>query len=998
MVAERTAALLRANEALHAEVAERQRAETALRRSEQRFARFMHHLPGLAWIKDAQGCYEYANANAEKAFRTPLVSLCGKTDAEIFPPATAALFQANDRQVLTSGTSLQTIETLKHDDGIVHHSIVSKFPIPGLDGAAALVGGMAIDVTDRMETDKALRQSEAQFRQLANAIPQIVWTARADGFTDYSNQRWVDYTGVSLEQTQGRGWQAVLHPDDLATCLDRWTRAVQTGEVFEIEYRFKRPSRRRLPLAPGPRPAGARRVGPGGALVRRLHRHRRPEAGRTGGSPGQRIVGTPRPGTHAGAGSQQSARRKPWSPSAPAALREVQQAKEAAEAASRAKSEFLANMSHEIRTPHERHPRHDRAGPGDGPYRRAARILDHGQRVGGFPADPAQRHPRLLQDRGRQARPRPRRLQPARQPRQHACRPLALRTHQKGLELACRVLPDVPDALVGDWPRLRQVLTNLVGNAVKFTEHGEVVVTVRSEIGPIGPIGPISDQAQLHFEVSDTGIGIPADKLAVVFEPFVQADGTITRRYGGTGLGLCICVRLAGLLGGRVWAESEAGKGSTFHFTARVALQPLSPSLVLERRPVNLAGLHVLVADDNATNRRILGEMLINWRNAAHGGRQRAIGPGPTEKRRRGRPTVPARAAGRADARARRAGGGGADQPASRVAGAGRLDPVQRRLAGRLPTRHDLGVAAYLTKPVVPSDLLRSIQDALGTVLVDAKGREILPRARPAGPEAAPAPVGPLRVLLAEDNPVNQRLGVLVLEKQGHAVRVVGNGREALAALEEQEFDLVLMDVQMPEMDGLEAVATLRRREEGAGRHVPVIALTAYAMKGDRERCLAAGMDDYLSKPIQVDQLRRTIAALLPGAATALPEEEDRLGPPVAEGLVLDRAALLERLGGNVNVLKQVVGLSLVECPRLLGAVHEAVKGNDARALERTAHALKGMLATLAAPKAQAAALRVETLGREGDLGDAADAVAGLEAELAGLRAELSALAGEGQT
>jgi CheY-like chemotaxis protein len=362
----------------------------------------------------------------------------------------------------------------------------------------------------------------------------------------------------------------------------------------------------------------------------------------------------------------------------------------------------------------------------------------------------------------------------------------------------------------------------------------------------------------LHFSVADTGIGIAPDKRQQIFDPFTQADGSMTRRYGGTGLGLTICTRLVELMGGRIWVDSEVGKGSTFHFTARLA-----PAAAVPERPAGvpveqLRGLAVLVADDNATNRRILEEMLRGWEM---------------------RPTM-VDGGGTALAELRRAAGAGQPYPLVLIDGFMpemdgfalaehiRREPNLARAAVMMLTSvghqadahrcRELGLASYLIKPIKASELLEAIQQALAAPHP--------PAVEPA-PPAVPvekAPAAGLRVLVAEDNAVNQRVAARLLEKLGHAAVIAANGREALERLAGERFDLVLLDVQMPEMDGLEVATVVRQREQGTGRHLPVIALTAHAMRGDRERCLEAGMDGYLAKPIDLEELRQAIAELAP--------------------------------------------------------------------------------------------------------------------------------------
>jgi len=423
---------------------------------------------------------------------------------------------------------------------------------------------------------------------------------------------------------------------------------------------------------------------------------------------------------------------------------------------------------------------------------------------------------------------------------------LALEAHRKGLELACRISPDIPDGLVGDIRRLRQVLINLTSNAIKFTEHGEVVIDATAESAD-------RNHVLLHFTVSDTGIGIPRDKQKAIFQAFVQADGSTTRRYGGTGLGLAISCRLVGLMGGRIWVESEPEAGSRFHFTVRLGLQRTASRRATPAEPEEIRDLPVLIVDDNATNRRILKEILTNWQM-----RPMDVASGAEALR-----------------LLKRTGGRGRDFALALVdanmpgmdgfelIGRVRKDPALKGLKIMILTSSDrfgdvdrcrgLGVQAYLTKPVKQSELLDAILLAQGSRLAAGDAPEIITRPVPvaAGP--------PLRILLAEDNPINQKVAVHILEKRGHSVRTAANGNEVLDALDEEEFDAVLMDVQMPVLDGFEATARIRAREERTRRHVPVIALTAHALKEDRKRCLEAGMDDYVSKPLKPEELFRTL-------------------------------------------------------------------------------------------------------------------------------------------
>jgi CheY-like chemotaxis protein len=515
------------------------------------------------------------------------------------------------------------------------------------------------------------------------------------------------------------------------------------------------------------------------------------------------------------------------------------------------------------------------------------------------------------------------------------------------------------------------VLVNLIGNAIKFTSQGEIVVKVELEKRD-------GDAAQLRFSVSDTGIGIPAHKHGTIFEAFVQADTSTTREFGGTGLGLTISSSIVKAMGGNIGLRSQPGKGSTFFFVLPMTVQTEKDARHRARVPPAIDGLPVLVVDDNGTNRAVLLEMLRSWGmrptvcvDAEHAFMQleaAALAQKPFAVALLDA-QMPVMDGFELAARIRSHAGlsGGAILMLSSGGGIGQAARAK-----------EAGVRLTLVKPIKQSELLDAIMTVLG------QGPEPL-----AQPGAAVRSSGPrLRVLLAEDNPVNERVARTILEKQGHTVVVAHNGREALELARAERFDVVLMDVQMPETDGMAATRAIRQIESASGAHVPIIGLTAHAMKGDRERCIAAGMDGYVSKPIQPAAL---FAAMDQAIAQQPVSAQEEAVPQSAS--VLDEKSLVALVSSDTRLIQELAGLFLEDSLRRLAEIRGALESGDLSLVQTAAHTLKGSAGSLCGASTANAALRIETLAEAGDLAQARMVYPALSEEVSKLQQALTRLA-----
>ena len=927
---------------------ERQRTESALRQTEEMYRALIESLPINVFRKDAQGHFVFANQRYCDELHKQLGELVGRTDFTFFPPELAEKYRRDDERVMRERLVVEDIEAHHTPDGLRLHVQVMKAPATDAKGKVIGTQTMFWDVTARIEAEEALQHSTSRFKKLFDANIIGIILADLSGRVLEANDAYLTLTGYSREDlTNGRlRWDKITPPEFREFDLQAIESLNRTGVCPPWEKEYIRKDGSRVPVMLGVSMLD-NSTSECICFVLDMTKQKRVEG-------------------------------------------QLLRAKDEADSASQAKSLFLANMSHEIRTPmnaiigltelvldsdltpQQRDNLTAVSESAEALLSLINHILDFSKiEAGKLELDAVEFSLRTMIA--------------------GILKTLALEAHRKQLELVGDIRADVPDRLLGDVVKLRQILMNLLGNAIKFTDSGEVVlrvtVSARDELS-----------LELRFDVIDTGIGIPEDHQHAIFEAFEQVHTSINRKYGGTGLGLSITSKLAQLMGGRLWLTSELGRGSTFFVTSRVR-PAVSELVAAAMNPSPLDGLRVLVVDDNATSRQNLMDLLTSWRMRpiAVAGAKEAL---TTLKRTKDEDS--AFAFSLIDSQM--PGGDGFDlATAIRAEFANRagylllLLSSPDRAAEQARCDH-AEIAATVAKPVNESELF----DTLISLRLGS-GDESAP-ALPA--RAATKARTMLRVLLVEDSRFNQKLAVALLEKRGHQVTLAHNGREAVDMFFRQPFDRVLMDVQMPEMDGLEATHVIRQREKRSGWHVPIIAMTAQAMSGDRERCLAAGMDEYLTKPIRADHLYEILESDFPKAVfpqestfkadqntrrgtTRMPLDVEGFPSHQANGSIVNWTHAMTIVGGDRVLLREVAVACLEDFPHWMKEFERALAERQAPLFRRAAHSLRGACRTFGLDRLTTPTQELETLALAGNLVAAEQLLKSLRPELQACQTEL---------
>ena len=912
--------------------------QSELYESEQRYRLVARATNEAIWDSDLLSDRQTWNGAFGSLFGYPLREETNGAwwEERVHPEDRGRVLSAIEDVLRDGGDTWSDEYRFRRADGAYATVVDRAYVVRDARGEPVRVVGSMMDVTERRRTEEALRASEVELRAVFSAMDDVILVLDAEG-----RYLKIAPTNPSLlyrppDELVGKTLHEVMPGEQADAFLDRVRRALEGGRPVHTEYSL---------------PVDGREVWFAGTV-----------------SPMEedRVVFVARDITE---------RRR--------AEQELRQAKEEAESASRAKSEFLATMSHEIRTPmngvigmtgllmdtdlteEQREYAETVRASGESLLTIINDILD-------FSKIEAGKLNIEVVDFDLNATV------------EEAVDLLAEQAGDKGLELTSVVRRGVPGALRGDPGRIRQVLVNLLGNAVKFTEEGEVALTVAL-------VEDAEEEATLRFEVRDTGVGLAREQQARLFESFFQADASTTRRYGGTGLGLAISRQLVERMGGKIGVDSEPGKGSTFWFALPLEKRPAGVLRAEAPRTADLHNVRVLVVDDNATNRKLLQEQLTTW-----GTENESAADGPSALKMLRSAADAGNPYDLAILDMMMPGMDGMElaqlikaDPSTASTKLMMLSSIGGRAEGRAETQR-ANIEVHLAKPVRQSRLY----EAMNTIVTPAERKVgVAPEPRRSLAKAQADPRGRLwraHVLVAEDNHVNQKVAVRMLGRLGYRADVVADGVEAVEAVSRIPYAAVLMDVQMPRMDGHEATAEIRRREAGSDRRTPIVAMTANAMQGDRERALGAGMDDYVPKPVKAEELEAVLERWIPrgeeeGASMATVSPGDAKGP-------LDRAAIDGLLGlGGSELLSELAESFSGDTSSALAALREAAKAGDARSVERIAHSLKGGSGSMGAERMSAICAELQDVGASGDLPSVPGLLERLEEEFGRARAALEA-------